>query len=82
MLSTLPKLADKAFIIGFLLPMIAFFISLFYLFSDVPQIAFVLKALAEKESFEKLAYVALANWFAAIVLMLLNDILYRMLEGY
>jgi hypothetical protein len=53
MLSTLPKLADKAFIIGFLLPMIAFFISLFYLFSDVPQIAFVLKALAEKESFEK-----------------------------
>ena len=82
MLSSLPKLADKSFIIGFLLPTILFFVSLIVLFSDVPLLMSLSGALAEKDSLEKFVYVALGVWFAAIVLMMINDILFQILEGY
>ena len=82
MLSSLPKLADKAFIIGVLLPTILFFVIFVSLFPDLPLLASLSTAPAEKESFEKLVYVALGAWFGAIVLMMINDVLYRLLEGY
>ncbi len=42
MLSTIPKLVDKAFIIGFLVPVILFFVALLFLFSDFPWVSDIL----------------------------------------
>lgn len=82
MLSGLPKLADKSFIIGFFIPSLAFFIVITALFSDVPWIESAAKAVSEKDSLERLVYGALAVWVSAIVLMIINHILFQMLEGY
>jgi hypothetical protein len=82
MLGTLPKLADKAFVLGFLLPVFLFVMSVFALFSDVQIVQDLLDKLAQKDAWEKFAYFALLVWGLAILMMMLNHTLYQMLEGY
>jgi hypothetical protein len=82
MLATLPKLADKAFVLGFLFPVLFFLISGFLLFSDIKAVSDLLHKFAEKDALEKFAYVVLLVWGLAVLMMMLNHILYRMLEGY
>lgn len=79
MLSTLPKLADKAFIIGFFFPSLLFVVFLMLVFSDVPLVS---DALKDKEAFEKLAYFAVAVWALAVFLAMSNHIQFQILEGY
>jgi hypothetical protein len=79
MLSTLPKLADKAFIIGFFFPSLLFVVLLMLVLSDAPIVS---DALKDKEAFEKLAYLAVIVWALAVFLAMSNHIQFQILEGY
>ncbi|MCW2306111.1 hypothetical protein [Rhodobium gokarnense] len=82
MLGSLPKLADKAFIIGFLLPSVLFAVALTTIFSDVPEVAAAAKAMAQEKALENFVYLAVAVWLFAVLLSLVNTILFKILEGY
>jgi hypothetical protein len=81
MLSTLPKLADRAFILGFFLPTLLFALVAFLLFGDLPTAKEWLKSLTEKD-LGKAAYLLLSVWVMAVMLQMLSHPLYRFLEGY
>jgi hypothetical protein len=82
MLSALPKLADRIFVIGFFLPALLFALALLALFSDVSPLQEVLSSVAEKKNLENLVYFALAVWVLSVLLLMVNHLQYRVLEGY
>src|SRR5262249_16544146 len=82
MLSTLPKLADRAFILGFVMPVLLFVLGVLWLFSDVAPVSGVIDKLSNKDAFEQLTYALLSVWGLAILLQLLNLPLFQILEGY
>ena len=82
MLSSLPKLADKNFLVGFIMPVLLGAIGLLALLRDVPPFDAVYRSIVSTDDFTKLTLAAIALWSMAIVLMLLNLLLYRALEGY
>jgi hypothetical protein len=82
MISSLPKLADRTFIIGFLLPTILFFLALISLFSEADPFASILSAIAETEKWDKIAYLIILLWTFSILLQIINNIQYQILEGY
>jgi hypothetical protein len=82
MLSTLPKLADKAFIVGFFIPCLLFVIAVLALFSDVPKIQDFLVLTEDSKTLDKLVYLVLAVWTLAVFMTIVNTIQYKMLEGY
>ena len=82
MLSSLPKLADKAFIIGFFLPALLFAVLFIVLFHDQTWAAAWLKAASRSDSWDKLAYFVLTIWVFALLLMMGNLLLTQILEGY
>jgi hypothetical protein len=80
--ASLPKLADKAFVIGFLLPTLVAAMTLLYLLNDVePFKSTYNHALAIKD-FSELTIAAITIWAAATLLMIGNEWQYRVLEGY
>jgi hypothetical protein len=81
MLSSLPKLADRAFVLGTFLPTLLFAIILLLEFRDYSVAAEWLAALTTKD-LGKAAYLILSVWAIAVVLLMLNQPLYRLLEGY
>lgn len=82
MLSSLPKLADRTFVLGELLPSLLFAIALLFLFQDQPTAAAWIDAVTEKSIGWQGVYFLLAVWVIAVVLLVLNHPLYRFLEGY
>ena len=82
MLSTIPKLADKSFIIGYLFPIIVFLLSLFFLFHDLLFFSTINDIILSDRKFEKLLYSTLVVWGFAIVLLTLNQTLFQLVEGY
>jgi hypothetical protein len=89
MFSSLPKLADKTFIIAFLVPTIAFLLALGAAFPGLISLRAPseqgdgAKALADAASTLVDASLTVAGlWLCALGLMLVNRPLYRMLEGY
>jgi hypothetical protein len=82
MLSALPKLADKAFIFGFFLPVLLLSFTCLILFSDEPSFSNLVQAALEKEHFEKLVYLTLTVWILSVLLLMFNHIQYQILEGY
>jgi len=80
-LSSVAKLADKTFIIGFLLPAMLGVYAAINLLNCPSWANAVCKVSAEKP-FENLTYVALVVWFLAVLLLTLNYTAYRILEGY
>src|SRR5579863_1994780 len=82
MLSSLPKLADKAFIIGFFLPTLLFVLSVSALFYDQPWAATLAKMATQKEGWDQLAYFVLTVWVLSVFLMMFNLIELQILEGY
>jgi len=82
MLGTLPKLADKTFVLGFLLPTILFVVACLWLFSDFQIVSQLLKQLSQNGALQELLYLALLIWGLAILLMMLNHNQYKLLEGY
>lgn len=83
MLSQLPKLLDKAFVLGFFFPAMLLVLALGGIFFDQPWAsAFFAAAANDKEGWEKFAYFILATWVLSILLMTLNRVEFQILEGY
>ena len=82
MLSSLPKLADKAFILGFFLPTLLLSLAVAALFFDQSFAQAVFKAATQKDEWDQLALFVLAVWALSILAMMINQIAVQMLEGY
>jgi hypothetical protein len=82
MLSSLPKLADKAFILGFFLPTLLFVLVIAALFYDQPWTKQLFEAASQKDGWDKFAYFVLVVWVFSILLMMINLIELQILEGY
>jgi hypothetical protein len=89
MFTSLPKLADKTFVIAFLVPTLAFLLALNWAFPGLLALhepsehADAGKALADAAATLLDATVSVAAlWFFALALMMVNRPLYRLLEGY
>lgn len=80
MLSTLPKLADRAFIIGFLLPALLFAAGMIWIFGDPDQLRDLLRS--AKDDTAGLLLMLGAVWLLSVLLLIVNHALYRCLEGY
>ena len=82
MFASFPKLFDKNFVVGFLLPVVLGLIAVAWL---CPEIA-VLKPLRSVSASEKalgdFTYIALLTYVLAILLVTTNTLQYRLLEGY
>jgi hypothetical protein len=81
MLSSLPKLADRAFILGAFLPTLLFAVVGLVLFHDQDFADEWVHALAAKD-LGQAAYMLLAVWAVAVLILMFNHPLYRFLEGY
>src|ERR1700730_3824277 len=81
MLSSLPKLADRAFILGEFLPSLLFAVALLFLFHDQQLPKALIEAVINKE-LGVAGYLLLTVWAGAVLLLILNQPLYRFLEGY
>jgi hypothetical protein len=82
MFSSLPNLADRPFIVGFLVPTLALLLCIALLFADQPFGQAILAAAAGGEGIESLLAAVVLVWFVAIGLMMLNRPLLQVLEGY
>jgi hypothetical protein len=81
MLSSLPKLADRAFILGTFLPTLLFAACLLGLFHDYELVKTWRVALAAKD-LGQAVFLLFAVWVLAVLTLLLNHWIYRLLEGY
>lgn len=82
MFSSLPKLADKNFIIAFLVPTLAFGLALVWAFPQLAALAPVEKALGSQKDLTDLTVAVVGVWFCAIGLLVANHTIYRAMEGY
>jgi hypothetical protein len=82
MFGSLTKLADKAFVVGFLLPTLMAALAFLYLFNDVEPFSGAYKAALSIKEFSELSVAAIIVWALASLLMMWNEWLYRFLEGY
>ena len=82
MISSLSNLADRNFVIGFLLPVIIATLTAAGVFQTVWPLSLVWSALGSSEGFEKLTIAALAMWSSAVLLMTINHPFYQFMEGY
>ena len=81
MVANLAKLADRSFIVGFLFPALVFYSCALLLIVE-PVNPALYKTLTESVTLGDVLYNALLVWTLAIFLMLGNDPLYKLLEGY
>jgi hypothetical protein len=80
MFSSLPKLADKAFIVGYLLPTLLFVAALALLFYDQQSVQ---KAISnEPQGWDKIVALVIGVWVTAVLLEFLNTDFIKILEGY
>jgi hypothetical protein len=82
MLSSLSKLADRNFVVGFFLPALLALVASAWAFPGVEALAPLRTLSATGKSLTDLVYLALVVWAAALVLAMANHTLYRLLEGY
>jgi hypothetical protein len=82
MLSRIPKLVDKNFIVGFIIPVLLGTVGILALLRDLDPFRSIYTSMIEAKDFPKLTIVVLLLWAAAILLMVMNNLLYRLLEGY
>jgi hypothetical protein len=82
MFGSLTKLADKAFVVGFLLPTLMAILAFLYLFNDVEPFSEAYKTALSIKEFSELSVAAIVVWALASLLMMWNEWLYRFLEGY
>lgn len=82
MMSSLSNLADRNFVIGYLLPVIVTIATASGLFPDVPFIAILWDKGQSIDNIVAFTSVILATWLIAVLLLVANTSLYRILEGY
>ena len=80
MLSGLPNIADKNFIVGFFLPVVVALFIAAWTFPDIAILAPLRSA--EDKTLGDLAWLVLAVWTLSVVLLTTNHLQYRFLEGY
>jgi hypothetical protein len=68
MLTSITKIVDKSFVVGFVVPVLLAAVGIL--------------AIVQTKNFANLTIIALLLWAAAILLLILNHHLYRVLEGY
>jgi hypothetical protein len=81
MLSPLPKIADRAFILAAFLPTLLLAVCLLTLFRDHSLAQTWIKALMAKDP-GSAVFLLFAVWIIAVFMLALNYWLYRFLEGY
>lgn len=81
MLSSVSKLADKAFVLGYFLPALLGVYAALKILHCPPWFA-ALCTVKPQNPFENLTYVALAVWVVAVLLLSVNHAAYRVIEGY
>jgi hypothetical protein len=82
MLSGLPKLFDKNFVIGFFLPALVAIFAGAWIFPGLTVLDPVRSLGASEKILSDLTYITLIVWAIAILLMTANYTFYRILEGY
>jgi hypothetical protein len=82
MISILPKLADRNFIVGFFLPTLLAAVAMVVLLNDFPAIHRIFNALIIEKKWEESVAFTLAVWVFSVFLMVLNYHFYRIAEGY
>lgn len=82
MLSSLSSIADRNFVIAFLMPALLAGLALLWIFHDTGAAQDILTSLVHSDTFAALTLLAVGLWSAAVLLMILNTRLYRVLEGY
>jgi hypothetical protein len=82
MFSSLPKLVDKNFVIGFFFPALLAILAAAWAFPSLSVLDPVRSLSASEKILGNLTYLALIVWGIAIFLMTANYTFYRMLEGY
>ncbi|WP_233857967.1 hypothetical protein [Paraburkholderia sp. HD33-4] len=83
MLSGLSKLLDKAFILGFFLPALLGFTGFLAANADIPAFCELLnKATSDSEKVGGLFYFVIVVWVLSLILLVLNNWFYQVLEGY
>jgi hypothetical protein len=82
MLTGLPKLADRNFVIGFLIPTLLAALALLGLLSNIPVVEQTYTAIWHDKKWEDITSFALGVWVVSILIMLLNHSFYRIAEGY
>ncbi len=82
MFASLPKLADKNFVIGFLLPVLIAGFAGVLLFRDSQPVQSIYSTIFEEKTLSDLTVAILAVWSAAVGLVLFNHRIFRLLEGY
>jgi hypothetical protein len=78
----LPNLADKAFVVGFLVPVLAALAAFLGLFQELPVVAGAIRYLSHADDLAKLTASGAGVIIAALLLLLVNRPIYRSLEGY
>src|ERR1700722_13631168 len=82
MLASVTKIVDKSFVVGFVIPVLLGAVGIFAMLRDLASIKPFYGDLIHTTSFSNLTIIALLLWTAAILLLILNYRLYRILEGY
>jgi len=82
MLSSLPKLLDRTFIIGFFLPALLTTMMVAWTFPSLEILAPLRNLSASDKNLSDLTYIILIVSALAIVLLTTNNLQYRFLEGY
>jgi hypothetical protein len=80
MFSSLPKLADKVFVVGYLLPTLLFVCALGALFADQQLVQTVVSG--EAQGWDKIVGLVIAVWAIAVLMEFLNIEIIKFLEGY
>ncbi|HMD02345.1 MAG TPA: hypothetical protein VKG44_05205 [Candidatus Baltobacteraceae bacterium] len=82
MLTSVTKLADANFVLGFFLPALIGVIAAAYAFPATPFLSDIFSHLGSDKSLGDVTYIVLTIWVLAVALLALNYELYRELEGY
>ncbi len=83
MFAAIPKIADKTFVVAYLLPVILFAAVNLAFFRDTDAAQDILEKISgDEKDLQKVAYIAFVLWGASIALMILNQIVFKIIEGY
>ena len=82
MLSSLPKLFDRNFVIGFFLPALLALLATAWTFPQLSILEPLRTLAASDKKLSDVLYIALIVWVLAILLLTTNNFQYRLLEGY
>jgi hypothetical protein len=82
MLASVSKLVDKPFVVGFIIPVLLGVFAILALIRDLKPFKEIYNSVIELKGFTELTIAVLLLWVLAVLLLLLNHLLFRILEGY